>query len=168
MMDIFRHIRVSSDLDRRTVILFFQSTYVRISINWKWQQVAPMAHPIEIDTDINIIILSGKIFDTKYIIKDPNKSNTQKYFRHSNVKRYELALLRSGYFFYFSLLYEKNFWYKGIQYWRNPSEKKDIVWCTSVHWEIRPWEIRPFVAGWDAHFWFSSDLIIEIWIAWHD
>ena len=38
-------------------------------------------------------------------IKDPNKSNTQKYFRHSNVKRYELALLRSGYFFYFSLLY---------------------------------------------------------------
>ena len=37
-------------------------------------------------------------------IKDPNKSNTHKYFRHSNVKRYELALLRSGYFFYFSLL----------------------------------------------------------------
>ena len=31
-------------------------------------------------------------------IKDPNKSNTQKYFRHSNVKKYELALLRSGYY----------------------------------------------------------------------
>ena len=26
-------------------------------------------------------------------IKDPNKSNTQKYFRHSYVKEYELALL---------------------------------------------------------------------------
>ena len=37
-------------------------------------------------------------------IKDPNKSDTQKYFRHSNVKRYELALLRSGYFFYFGRL----------------------------------------------------------------
>jgi len=37
-------------------------------------------------------------------IKDPNKSNTQKYFRHSNVKRYELALLRSGYFIYFGRL----------------------------------------------------------------
>ena len=37
-------------------------------------------------------------------IKDPNKSNTQKYFRHFNVKRYELALLRSGYFFYFGRL----------------------------------------------------------------
>ena len=32
-------------------------------------------------------------------IKDPNKSITQKYFRHSYVKGYELALLRSGYFF---------------------------------------------------------------------
>ena len=40
-----------------------------------------------------------------FIIKDPNKSNTQKYFRHSNVKRYELALLRSGYFIYFGRLY---------------------------------------------------------------
>lgn len=70
---------------------FLQSTYVRISINWKWQQVAPMAQPIEIDTDINIIILSGKILDTKYII------------------------------------YEEIFWYKGIQSWRNPSEKKDKV-----------------------------------------
>ena len=38
-------------------------------------------------------------------IKDPNKSNTQKNFRHSNVKRYELALLRSGYFFYFGRLH---------------------------------------------------------------
>ena len=38
-------------------------------------------------------------------IKDPNKSNTQKYFRHSNVKRYELALLRSGYFIYFGRLH---------------------------------------------------------------
>ena len=37
-------------------------------------------------------------------IKDPNKSNTQKYFRHSNVKRYEVALLRPGYFFYFGRL----------------------------------------------------------------
>ena len=103
MIDIFRRIRVSSDLDRHTVIIFGQSTYVRISINWKWQQVAPIAHPIEIDTDINIIILSGKILDTKYLI------------------------------------YEEIFWYKGIQSWRNPSEKKDIVWSTSVHWEIRPW-----------------------------
>ena len=38
-------------------------------------------------------------------IKDPNKSNTQKYFRHSNVKRYELALLRSGYFIYLGRLF---------------------------------------------------------------
>ena len=38
-------------------------------------------------------------------IKDLNKSNTQKYFRHSNIKRYELALLRSGYFIYFGRLY---------------------------------------------------------------
>ena len=37
-------------------------------------------------------------------IKDPNKSNTQKYFRHSYVKRYELALLRFGYFIYFCRL----------------------------------------------------------------
>ena len=37
-------------------------------------------------------------------IKDPNKSNTQKYFRHSNVKRNDSALLRSGYFFYFGRL----------------------------------------------------------------
>ena len=45
---------------------------------------------------------SGK---TRYLnIKDPNKSNTQKYFRHFNVKRYDLALLRSGYFFYFGRL----------------------------------------------------------------
>ena len=47
------------------------------------------------------------LFDAIYhSLKDPNKSNTQKYFPHSNVKRYELALLRSGYFFYFSLLYK--------------------------------------------------------------
>ena len=46
----------------------------------------------------------------KKVLKDPNKSNTQKYFRHSNVKRYELALLRSGYFFYFGRLFIlKNF-----------------------------------------------------------
>ena len=68
MMDISQRMRFSLDLDRHTVIIFFQSTYVRISINWKWQQVAPRAHPIEIDTNINIIILRGKIFDTKYII----------------------------------------------------------------------------------------------------
>ena len=44
-----------------------------------------------------------------YYIKDPNKSNTQKYFRHSNIKRYELALLRSGYFIYFARLYNTSF-----------------------------------------------------------
>ena len=38
-------------------------------------------------------------------IKDPNKSNTHEYFRHSNGKGYELALLRPGYFFYFGRLY---------------------------------------------------------------
>ena len=32
-------------------------------------------------------------------IKDPKFLNTQKYFRHSNVKRYELALLRPGAYF---------------------------------------------------------------------
>ena len=48
------------------------------------------------------------VFWTFFRIKDPNKSNTQKYFRHSNVKRYELALLRSGYFIYFSLLHHSN------------------------------------------------------------
>ena len=52
-----------------------------------------------------LVIVHINIRYTVYIIKDPNKSNTQKYFRHSNVKRYELALLRSGYFFYFPLLY---------------------------------------------------------------
>ena len=56
---------------------------------------------------IIIIIILLYIYNINiiYHIKDPNKSNTQKYFRHSNVKRYELALLRSGYFFYFGRLY---------------------------------------------------------------
>ena len=30
-------------------------------------------------------------------IKDPKFEKTQKYFGHANEKRYELALLRSGY-----------------------------------------------------------------------
>ena len=51
-----------------------------------------------------------KLLTNTDAIKDPNKSNTQKYFRHSNVKRYELALLRSGYFVYFSLLYSETVW----------------------------------------------------------
>ena len=47
-----------------------------------------------------------------YYIKDPNKSNTQEYFRHSNVKRYELALLRPGYFFYFGRLFYVSSYYR--------------------------------------------------------
>ena len=55
-----------------------------------------------------IFTISYSLYDIDYDIivhiKDPNKSNNQKYFRHSNVKRYELALLRSGYFIYFCRL----------------------------------------------------------------
>ena len=49
-------------------------------------------------------LILNKLLFPLISLKDPNKSNTQKYFRHSNIKRYELALLRSGYFIYFGRL----------------------------------------------------------------
>ena len=57
---------------------------------------------------VTLILGAESGFEIAYIIKDPNKSNTQKYFRHSNVKRYELALLRSGYYIYFGRLFFKS------------------------------------------------------------
>ena len=49
--------------------LYLLKTYVRISPNSKWQQVAPSAHPIEIETNINIMMFNGNIFDTEYIFQ---------------------------------------------------------------------------------------------------
>ena len=40
-----------------------------------------------------------------YRLKDPKFENIQKYIRHSNIKKYELALLRSGYLKTFGRLY---------------------------------------------------------------
>ena len=60
-------------------------------------------------------------------LKDPNKSNTQVYFRHSNVKRYELALLRPGYFFYFGRLYSQ--YLVSTTYHTMGSYRSDIFDC---------------------------------------